>query len=390
MLIKVAALSLLTFTAVSADEGFVTSPEHFNQEQQAQVPASLPKPALLKKLEAFKPFTGKVKGKRVRLRASADMESAVIRELSQGELISIIEDKGDFYGVMPTSDSKAYVFRSYVLDNTIEGTRVNVRLKPNTEAPVIAHLNSGDKINGQVCSQNSKWMEIKAPESARFYVAKEFIEHAGGPELKSQYEKRLSHGKQMLEASLSLAKSELKRTYDRIDLEKVSGPLKGLIEEFADIQEISQTAQSELVALQETLLQKRISFLEDKARGIEPQSEVAKESDTVTDKMKLWEPIEEALYLSWSSINEDKNLEHYYEEQKLSAVAFSGVVEAYETSSRNKPGDYLIKDGGQIKACLYSTKIDLQKYIGKKITIYGIERPNNNFAFPSYFVVEAE
>lgn len=245
-------------------------------------------------------------------------------------------------------------------------------------------------MEGHVCSSNNKWVEIKAPETARFYVAKEFIDNVGGPEMKSQAEKRLSHGRQMLEASLSLAKAEMKKSYDRIEQDKVTSPLKGLIEEFSDVNEVISVAQTELIALQEQLLQKKISYLEDKARGIEPVSEIAKEADAQTEKMKMWEPIEEALYLSWSAMNEDKNQEHYYEEQKLSAVAVTGLVEAYETSSRNKPGDYLIKDGAQTKACIYSTKIDLNKYVGKRVTVYGIERPNNNFAFPAYFVVEAE
>lgn len=388
MLKMQAAICLLMLSTLKADEGFVPTQDNLIQEVAPQ--AALPKPAILKKLDAFKPFTGKVKGKRVRLRASADMEGTVIRELSQGELISIVEDKGDFWGVAPTKESKAYVFRSYVLDNTIEGTKVNVRLKPNTDAPVIAHLNTGDKIDGQVCTQNSKWMEIKAPESARFYVAKEYVDNIGGPDMKSQHEKRLSHGRQMLEASLSLAKAEMKKSYDRIDLEKITGPLKGLIEEFQDLAEIAQAAQSELTALQDSLLQKRINYLEDKARGISPQEDFAKEADAVTEKMKMWEPVEEALYLSWSSMNEDKNVESYYEEQKLGAVAVSGIVEVYETTSRNRPGDYLVRENGQIKACIYSTKVDLQKLVGKKVTLYGLERPNNNFAFPAFFVVEAE
>lgn len=384
-----AALSLsLTLTAF-ADEGFVAPPqETLIQELPPQV--TLPKPAIIKKLESFKPFTGKVKGKRVRLRASADMEGAVIRELNQGELISIVEDKGDFWGIIPTSDAKAYVYRSLVLDNTVEGSRVNVRLKPNMDAPVIAHLNTGDKVEGSVCPANAKWLEIKAPTTTRFYVAKEYIDHAGGPDMKAHHEKRLSHGKQMLEASLSLAKTELKKSYDRIEHEKITDPLKGLIEEFAGLPEITDIAKVELIALQEALLQKRISYLEDKARGIEPQDELAKQADIVTEKMKLWEPVEEALYLAWSAANEDKNLESYYEEQKLGAVAISGVIEAYDTTSRNKPGDFLVKDNGQTKACVYSTKVDLQNYVGKKVTLYGIERPNNNFAFSAYYIVEAE
>jgi hypothetical protein len=383
-----AAVCLLSLSSLIADEGFVSTQDHLTQEVISH-PASS-KPATVKKSDLFKPFTGKIKGKKVRLRASADIEGAVIGELNQGELISIVDDKGDFWAITPTAEAKAYVFRSFVLDNTIEGQRVNVRLQPSTEAPIIGHLNTGDKIEGRTCSTNNKWLEIKAPESTRFYVAKEFVEHAGGPEMKSQHEKRLSLGKQMLEASLSLAKSELKKSYDRIELEKVTGPLKGLIEEYADIKVVSAQATQELASLQEALLQKRITYLENKARGIDPQQEQALSADVVTEKMKLWEPAEEALYLSWSTANEDKNLENYYEEQKAEACALTGVVETYDTCSRNKPGDYLIKDQDQIKGCLYSTKVDLSQYVGKKITVYGIERPNNNFAFPAYFVVEAE
>lgn len=47
-----------------------------------------------------------------------------------------------------------------MLDNTIEGNRVNVRLEPNLEAPIIAQLNAGDKIEGQISALNSKWYEI--------------------------------------------------------------------------------------------------------------------------------------------------------------------------------------------------------------------------------------
>lgn len=383
-----AALTALSFATLLADEGFVENHDMHVQETTPQV--VLPRPAQIKKVDAFKAFTGKVKGKKVRLRASPDMESTIIRELSQGELISIVEDKGDFWGVQPTQESKAYIFRSFVLDNTVEGSRVNVRLKPSTDAPIIAHLSTGDKIEGSVCTSNSKWMEIKAPESARFYVAKEYVENVGGPDMKAQYEKRLTHGRQMLDATLNFARSEMKKSYDRIEHEKIVSTLKSLAEEFNDITEISHHANSELHQLQEALLQKRINYLEDKARGIEPHDEVAKQHDSMTDKMKMWEPIEEALYLSWSCVNEDKNIEQFYEEQRMDAVAVTGYVEAYDSQARSKPGDYLLKDGSAIKGCLYSTKVDLQKYVGKKVTVYGIERPNNNYAFPAYYVVEAE
>src|SRR6185436_8172560 len=103
----------------------------------------------------FSPFTGKVKGKKVRLRANADLESRVVKELNRSDLLVVTGEKGDFYSVEPPPGSKAYVFRSFVLDGVVEGNRVNVRLEPSLDAPVIAHLNSGDPIKGVLSALNN-------------------------------------------------------------------------------------------------------------------------------------------------------------------------------------------------------------------------------------------
>jgi hypothetical protein len=59
---------------------------------------------------------------------------------------------------------------------------------------------------------------------------------------------------------------------------------------------------------------------------------------------------------------------------------------------KNKPGDYMLVSQATHApiAYLYSTKVDLQHNVGQQVTIYGIKRPNYNFAFPAYFVVIAE
>src|ERR1700722_8977632 len=122
-------------------------------------------------------FTGKVKGKKVRLRVNADLDSPVVRELGKNELLSVVAEKGDFWAVQAPAGTKAYVFRSFVLDNVIEGNRVNIRLEPTTDAPIISHLNAGDKIQGTICASNNKWLEISAPANTRFYVAKGYLEN---------------------------------------------------------------------------------------------------------------------------------------------------------------------------------------------------------------------
>ena len=106
--------------------------------------------------------------------------------------------------------------------------------------------------------------------------------------------------------------------------------------------------------------------------------------------MKLWDPIEESLYLSWTNINENKSQRDYYEEQKLAAIEISGIVEPYNTPVKNKPGDYILRDKDMPLGYIYSTQVNLQSLVGKHVKLVAAPRPNNNFAFPAYYVLSVE
>ncbi|MBI2743626.1 MAG: hypothetical protein HYX48_06890 [Chlamydiales bacterium] len=346
-------------------------------------------------------FTGKVKGKKVRLRVKADLDSPVVRELSKNELLTVVAEKGDFWAVQAPAGTKAYVFRSFVLDNVIEGNRVNIRLEPNTEAPIISHLNAGDKIQGTICASNNKWLEISAPANTRFYVSKDYLENIGGPEVKAQADKRRVNVEQLVEAAALLGKAELHKPYHEIDIERITQSYKTVINEYTDFPEHVEKAKELLASLQEAYVQKRLAQADAKL-AIATAQEHSDESDNlqtsnstlasalVNDKMKMWEPVEEALYLSWSQANDDRNQEQFYEEQKLAAATITGIVEAYTAPVKNKPGDFIIRDKDMPVAYVYSTRVNLQNMIGKKVTLLGCPRSNNNFAFPAYFVIAAE
>src|SRR5262249_24708062 len=85
----------------------------------------------------FKPFTEKIVRNKVRLRLQPNLESKILREFNKGDLLIVMADKGDFYAVKPPVDFKGFIFRTFVLDNVVEGNRVNVRLEPDLEAIVI-------------------------------------------------------------------------------------------------------------------------------------------------------------------------------------------------------------------------------------------------------------
>ncbi len=342
----------------------------------------------------FKPFTGKVKGKKVRLRTQPDLDSSIVKELQRGDYLAIIDEVDDFWVTEAPEDLKAYVFRSFVLDNVVEGNRVNVRLYPNMDAPVILHLNSGDHIEGSICESNHKWIEISAPKTSRFYIAKNYIENIGGLDVKSSYDTRLNLVKNQLSAAESFSESEMKKNYNEIDFDRMNQGFQLVIQEYADFPQFVEKAKDLLSQLQEKFIDKRISYMESKAEQEEENfatsSTALKEKSSPTDKMKLWEPIEEGLFLSWATHHEAREINDYQLEQKLAAHRISGILEPYSAPVKCKPGDFVVRQNDLPVGYVYSTVVNLQELVGKKVSLVGSPRPNNNFAFPAYFIMGVE
>jgi hypothetical protein len=346
------------------------------------------------------PFTGKIKGRKVRMRLRPDLDSRIIKELSKNELVMIVGEKGDFWAVQAPAGTKAYIFRSFVLDNVVEGNRVNVRLEPSLDAPVIGHMSAGDKIENPTISPiNPKWFEIAPPSQTRFYIAKEYVEYVGGPEVKAQMDRRAFTAEQIIDASALLSKAELRKPFEEIDFDRVVRGYNTIIIDYSDFPELVEQAKESLATFQEAYLQKRITYLESHpleqyassatTKSLEKSEEFGNIS-SLTDKMKMWEPIEEALYLSWANINDNKTQNDYYEEQKLAAVEISGIVEPYTTPVKNKPGDFILREKDIPVGYVYSTQINLQNLVGKNVRLIAAPRPNNNFAFPAYYVLAVE
>ncbi len=345
----------------------------------------------------FSSFTGRVRGKKVRMRINPELDGYIIKELNNGDLLAVINEKDDFWAVEPVADTKAYVFRSFVLDSTVEGNHVNLRLEPSLEAPIIGHLNTGDKVDGTISPINGKWLEITPPKNISFFVSKEFIENVGGPEIKVEFETRRCKVEELLDITSLLVKAELRKNFSEIDVERLVHSYNLVINDFKDFPEYVEQAQNELTSLNEAYLHKKIEYLENQANGVdesvasEEEMEIAAVSDTVTDKMKLWEPIEESLYLTWARLNEDRNMHEYYDEQKLNSVILTGIVESYNAAVKNKPGSYIIRDENNLPiGYVYSSNVNLDNFIGRKASLVTSPRPNNNFAFPAYYVHEVE
>lgn len=348
---------------------------------------------------SFKAFTGKVIGSNVRMRTSPDLDSHIVSELPKDDYIVVTGEKGEFYAVEPPSDLTAYIFRGFVIDDVVEGDRVNVRLAPDREAPIIGHYSTGAKIEGKICENNTKWLEIQAPSETHFYIAKEYVEYAGKPEMKVVHDKRKEAVKQLFEGTQLLTQTEMRKPFHEIDADRITHNYQTIINDYADFSSYVSQATKSLAQFQEDFLHRKIAYLEAKASKMgsgqvsEQIYQISNQSEefvSPTDRMKVWEPIEEALYLSWSAMHHAKTMDDFYQDQKLKAHSISGILEAYREPVKNKPGDFMVKERDVPVGYVYSTHINLEELVGKRVTLIVTERDNNNFAFPAYYVLDAE
>jgi hypothetical protein len=375
--------------------------------------ASPAKPA--KKAEPFKAFTGKVLANKVRVRVKPDTESHIFRQVSKNDLFLVVGEEGDFYAIQPPKDTKAYVFRSYILDNVVEASRVNVRLEPHADGPIIGLLQAGDKVTGHPCPLNHKWFEISPPSSTRFYVSKELIGNAGGPELIATTEKRKKQVDELLNGAFLCAETECKKQYEEMNPQPIVEQFQKVIQNYSEFGQEVQQAKEALVLLKDTYLQKKIEYLESKAElpsavkeellarhKAENQEIFATPTQDkeffarrntkreATEKMRYWDAIEESLYLSWTAFHSGRKMDDFYAEAKANSTILSGTLEIYDQPVKNRPGDYILKSADVPVAYVYSTTVDLDKHLGKRVSLLASPRPNNHFAFPAYFILDIE
>jgi len=229
--------------------------------------------------------------------------------------------------------------------------------------------------------------------------AKEFIEFAGDPQLKATVDKRKVAVHQLMESASLLTQAEMCKPFEEIDRERVVSSFNQIVDNYKDFPTLVEKAQDELTEFTESFLQRKIAYLEKKTAKLSKQviqEEVvdlateAEKNVNATDRMRAWEHVEESLFLAWSAMHHAKSMNDFYNEQKLNSRIVTGVLDTYGEPVKNKPGDFVIKEKDVPVAYVYSTHVNLHNLVGKRVNLSVSSRSNNSFAFPAYYVLDAE
>lgn len=370
--------------------------------------------------QAIQPFTGKIMRNKVRLRLQPNLESGIAKELHQGDMLIVVDEADDFFVVLPPKDIKGYVYRTFVLDNKIEGSHVNVRVEPHTEAPVIAQLNTGDSAQGIISSVNPKWLEIAPPASARLYVSKEYIEKVGDATYLAKLAKREKNVKELLASAIDASQKQLELPFTHISQEDTIAQFQKVIKLYSDFPDQVKVAKEQMAKFQEAYIEKKIAYLETKmqvaclesrmqpanevtAQGHEPFLQTVVTEQIATASADSHQPLdlkprshwldqEEFIYTAWINQNGTGSPEDFYKQQELQGMIVTGIIETYDRPVKNKPGDYvLVHPTTRLPiAYLYSTRVDLKNKVGRAASVVVSPRPNHYFAYPAYYVLGLE
>lgn len=414
---KRSLLSLATALLVAAP---LSANESTSKETPATTaPTTAQKSTQTKESKPFTAFTGRISKKNVRVRLQPSLESHIVKTLSLDDMIVVVGEEDDFYAIQPPSDTKSYIFRTYVLDGVIEGHNVNVRLEPVLESPVIAQLNTGDVVTGRVSPLNSKWIEIVPPKDTVFYISKDFVEKVGDSNYMARMQKRRAEVNQLLDSAYLASQAAIQHSYDEIDYNEIAGKYQAVISHYKEFDQQVARAQELLNDFRESYTKKKIAFLEAKSQEFTNAEVLQKENSKLTKAytaqqlqlnhlqkqlamndqisipktpatMTAWLPVEEEIYNEWSNYN-NGTLDEFYEEQQQNATQIRGTLEAYTKNIKNKPGDFVLLNSNKMPiAFLYSTQVDLQGYIGREVDVTVAPRPNHNFAYPAYFALTVQ
>ena len=342
----------------------------------------------------FAPFTGRVLGNKVRIRLEADLNSPILRQAHRDEVLLVVGEKEGFWAVKPEESRKCYVYRTYILDEVVEANRVNVRLFPSTDAPIVSRLEMGEKVQGAIEKDHPKWYAIDCPENLRFYIDKTYVRFIGANTVYASLKAKQTEAEKALKKAYALLKEEVKKPSDKMRAKAVMQEFEAFISHYKDFPGLIKEARIGLISLQENYTKKKIQELEasteEKPISIPnlPASLPKKVEQKTAVFTKSWENKEEALYGRWKKTYPNLSKKTFYEKQKLSAKYIEGFLEKCSESMKSAPGDFVIKLGHQTIGYVYSTKLNLAHYQGKKIRFLVSPRDNNHYAFPAYFVLD--
>ena len=137
--------------------------------------------------KASYPFEGEIQTERlnVRMFPRADGQSIIAAVVSQGEKVTVVGEKEDFFQILPPKGATVWVIGRNVKregqTGTITANDVPVRLDSRVNADAVALLKEGEPVS--IVGENMGWYKIASPPAVKYYVGKKFVKAGAAVEV---------------------------------------------------------------------------------------------------------------------------------------------------------------------------------------------------------------
>lgn len=283
------------------------------------------------------PYMGTISGDRVNVRAGSSKNHEILCKLNSGERVAVRGGRGEWLKIVPPSPVRVWVWAEFVKEDVVVEDRVNVRARPALRSSVMCQVDRGDEV--RVVDQQDEWLGIVPPPDCYAWVSAKYVEYAF-PIKPSKAE----------EAEKLFRALEVRRkVFDRDDAGAV-GELDDMVSGYKDV--IARAPGSKAARQAKTRAGELAKIKKEMARAREKRRAILEKTPAVPVKTPAVEEIVAAGCRATGIV------------EKL-AEPVDGVE--YRLAGKR----LFIK---KVLCYLGASRINLDLYVGEKVTISGVVR----------------
>ncbi len=116
----------------------------------------------------------RVTGKRVNLRARPELNSEVVAQSGDGDLLTARSFQGEWVEVIPPESVDVWVHRDFVADNKVSANKLHVRGGPGINYASVGEMARGDAVIPR--GDFGEWIKVAPPPGCALWVSRDYIE----------------------------------------------------------------------------------------------------------------------------------------------------------------------------------------------------------------------
>ncbi len=126
----------------------------------------------------FKQFTGEINGDNVNLRSDSRVTSELILKLNKGNYVHVVSEAFDWYKIKLPKVAPSYIKKDLVTLLSPRAARVskdavNIRLKPTEASAIVGKARRGEVLS--VVEDSGDWLRIEPVDSSFGWINKKFV-----------------------------------------------------------------------------------------------------------------------------------------------------------------------------------------------------------------------